>query len=77
VEADKASYAKQGNLAGGIFPVSEENCWGKYGPNPFLNLISTVRDPSQLKEVPAGYVYERWEPFNKLGLNEIINGNTK
>lgn len=73
VEADKAAYAKQGNLEGGIFPVSEENCWGKYGPNPFLNLISTVRDPSQLKEVPAGYVYERWEPFNKLGLNEILN----
>jgi hypothetical protein len=76
IEKDETNYKIHGELRDGMFPKNEESCFGKYGTCPFLPICSTVTDPSKLKEPPVGFIEERWEPFNKLRINEILNKTT-
>lgn len=58
------------------FPKNENSCVGKYGACQFLDICRTTPDPRTLQEVPAGYVVEKWLPFEVLGLNKLIQGDT-
>lgn len=53
------------------FPKNEGSCMGKYGPCPFLNICRTTSNPQDLKGPPEGYIVEKWEPFELLGLDKL------
>lgn len=72
--ADEQAYHSAGELAPGIFPKNEDNCYGKFGQCPFLDICRTVSDPTKLEEVPPGYEVEKWEPFSVLGLDKLVAG---
>lgn len=72
---DEEIYAKHGELTPGNFPRNEDSCFGKYGTCPFLDICRSVSDPSKLAEVPGGFTAERWEPFDVLGLDRLIQQN--
>lgn len=74
---NEEEYKKEGNLQTGAFPRNEDSCFGKYSRCPFLSICATCSDPSQLREPPPGYKHERWEPFDTLGLDRIIQGTTE
>jgi len=74
IQDETKEYEKYGNLEAGTFRRNEDNCYGKYSKCPFLNICSTCSDPTKLGEVPAGYVEERWEPFDVLKLDKLIKG---
>lgn len=61
------------DTARGYFPKNENSCMGKYGPCPFLDICRTTADPWNLKEPPPGYIAEKWEPFETLKLDKLIN----
>ncbi len=69
-------FKETGNLTEKTcFPKNEESCFGKYGKCAFLDICRTVTDPTKLKEVPVGYVLDRWEPFDELGLSSILSND--
>ena len=70
---DEQKYKEAQDLSTGAFPRNEDSCFGKYSRCPFLNICSTCADPTKLDEPPAGYKLERWEPFDTLGLDRLIN----
>jgi hypothetical protein len=72
VKADENAFKREGRLSPGVFPRNEESCFGKYGTCPFLDICRSCTDPSQLQGPPPGYVKDRWEPFSKIKLNELI-----
>lgn len=55
-----------------MFKKNLQSCYGKYGACPFIDICRTCADPSKLPGPPPGFVVERWEPFNVLGLNKIV-----
>lgn len=65
------------DLARSYFPKNENSCYGKFGACPFLDICRTTADPAKLTEPPAGYVLERWEPFDILGLDKLVNKEPK
>lgn len=69
---DESRFAEQGSLAGGVFPKQQDSCVGKYGPCPMLDLCRTQANPEKLAEPPAGYIVERWEPFEVLKLDQLF-----
>ncbi len=75
IRRDIQSYNSEGKLVAGTFPKNEDNCYGKFGVCPFLNICRTTVDPSALTQVPPGYVEELWEPFSVLGLDKIVTGD--
>ena len=78
IEYDRAVLNEQeGRLENRCFRVNEESCYGRYGPCPFLEICRTTDDPSALKSAPNGYVEDRWEPFDILKLNELIQEEKK
>jgi len=54
------------------FPKNEQACIGKFGACSFLNICRTTSNPEELQEPPSGYVMEKWEPFETLGLQKLI-----
>lgn len=54
------------------FPKNTEHCVGKYGTCQFLNICRSNPNPAKIKEPPEGYIEERWEPFDVLGLDKIM-----
>ena len=72
IQKEVKEYQEVGSLEKGTFRRNEDQCYGKYSKCPFLNICSTCSDPTKLKEVPSGYVEERWEPFDTLGLDKLI-----
>ena len=60
----------------GYFPKNENSCMGKYGPCPFLDICRTTSEPQRLTEAPAGYMTEKWEPFELLGLDKLVTKET-
>jgi hypothetical protein len=73
ISFEEDRYANTQQLTPGLFPRNEDSCFGKYGVCPFLDICRSISDPSTLPEVPVGYVEERWEPFDMLGLEKLIN----
>ena len=72
VEKDLNQFKIDGQLRPGVFPKNENSCFGKYGACPFVDICRTTSDPSKLDSVPAGYMVEKWEPFEILGLDKLI-----
>ena len=75
VQADSARFAADGKLSEGTFPKNEGYCYGKFGRCPYLDICRTVADPSQ-EEIPSGYIEEFWSPFDVLGLDKLITGES-
>lgn len=73
IQMDIQEYTEQGSLESGAFQRNEDNCFGKYSKCPFLNICTTCSDPSQLLGPPPGYKVEKWEPFDELGIDRLVN----
>ncbi len=73
VNADSSIVVGAGKLIGGVFPKNEDQCFGKYGNCPFLDICRNCADPTQLDGPPEGYKEEKWEPFETLGLDKLIS----
>lgn len=54
------------------FPRNTDSCSGKYGLCSFINVCRTCHNPAQLKAPPEGFIEEKWEPFDTLGLEAIM-----
>lgn len=54
------------------FPKNENACMGKFGACTFLNICRTTSDPGALAGPPAGYMVDRWTPFDLLGIDQIL-----
>lgn len=76
LELETLEFERIGELPGGLFPKNENSCMGKYGPCTFLDICRTTPDPTKLTEPPAGYIVEKWEPFDILGLSKLLEGGT-
>lgn len=74
IQSDLKEYEKVGDLSTGAFKRNEDSCFEKYGRCPFLNICSTCADPTKLKEVPYGYKVEKWEPFDELRIDRLLEG---
>jgi len=53
------------------FPRNTNQCIGRYGRCSMYDICRTTPDPSQLTEPPAGYLEDRWVPFDVLGLDKL------
>lgn len=75
IQRELTELAEVGSLEKGTFRRNEDSCFGKYGPCPFLNICATTRDPTKLSGPPSGYVKEKWEPFDELGIDRLVKEN--
>jgi hypothetical protein len=73
ISQEEDHFAAEQRLLPGMFKRNDESCFGKYGACPYIDICRSIPDPTQLDEAPAGYVVEKWEPFNVLGLNKMVN----
>jgi len=69
---DTSLVVGAGKLVGGCFPKNEDSCFGKYGTCTFLDICRNCADPTQLDGPPEGYKEEKWEPFEVLKLDKLI-----
>lgn len=67
----------QKDIARDYFPKNENSCMGKFGPCPFLNICRTTSDPKTLGTAPEGYMVEKWEPYDLLHLDRLVNKETQ
>lgn len=54
------------------YPRATNSCAGKYGLCTYINICRSIPNPSQLTEPPAGFIEDRWVPFDVLGLDKIM-----
>jgi hypothetical protein len=54
---------------GGFFPRNSNSCW-HYGLCTYYDICRFIPNPEEIREVPKGFIVEKWEPFNE---NEIKN----
>jgi hypothetical protein len=54
------------------FPKNEDSCFGKYGQCEYLDICRTCPNPAALDGPPPGFKEEKWEPFNLLGLDKLV-----
>jgi hypothetical protein len=74
VQRDEHKFKAAGDrLTPGCFKKNENACFGKFGQCSYLDVCRTTADPSVLTEPPAGFVVEKWEPFETLGLDKLLN----
>jgi len=73
INRDTLLFEEFGDLGRGIFPKNTNSCFGKYGSCTYLDICRTTSMVSRDQEPPFGYVIEKWEPFETLGLDKIIN----
>lgn len=53
------------------FPRHTNECIGKYGKCQFLDVCRGVPNPLKQAEPLGGYIVEKWEPFNILGIEKL------
>lgn len=63
---------RAGVLLSKCFPKNEDNCFGKFGKCPFLDICMTNDDPRKLGGPPGGFEVNVWEPFDLLGLDKLV-----
>ena len=63
-QANNSSYLQ-------CFPKNTDSCNGKYGPCVYRDVCKAVANPENRLEPPEGFIKEKWEPFNVLGLKAI------
>jgi len=73
INRDTILFEQYGHLAPGTFPKNENSCFGKYGVCPYLDVCRTRADVDKGEAPPIGYIVEVWNPFETLGLSEIIH----
>lgn len=73
IQVDEAKFAAAGELAPGVFPKQQGSCQGKYGACPYVNICRATPNPDKLSEAPAGYAEEKWEPFEVLKLQQLLD----
>ncbi len=69
---DTRVFEQHGETIPGNFPKNEGHCYGKFGSCTYLDVCRTTATIHAGDEPPAGYVVEKWEPFETLGLSKII-----
>lgn len=52
------------------WPKNTNSCWDFNAACSYLNLCKSWPDPRE-KELPSGYVVDKWDPFTFLGLEEL------
>lgn len=72
IQVEIKTFHEVGTLRPGMFPKNEDNCFGKYGTCPFLDICRSISDPTSLDGPPAGYQEKKWEPFHVLGLDKLV-----
>lgn len=72
ISAEEENFKAAGKLLPGMFKRNDESCFGKFGPCPFIDICRSIPDPSQLDAPPPGFVEEKWEPFDVLGFNKLL-----
>lgn len=75
ISDEEERFKEEQQLLPGMFKRNDESCFGKYGPCPYIDICRSIPDPSQLDEVPVGFVKEKWEPFDVLGFNKMLDNN--
>lgn len=70
-EKERLAAADADSEIMGAFPKNTESCNGKYGTCGFLPICRGFANPSKIQDAPAGYIVEKWEPFNILGLSKL------
>ena len=68
---------KAGESVQSCFKKNEDSCFGKYGKCQFLDICRTIADPTKLDGPPPGFKEERWEPFDILKLDKLIQQENK
>lgn len=53
------------------FPKNTEQCCDKYGMCSFIDICRGYPNPEQLREPPAGFIFEPWNPFDLLHIADI------
>lgn len=65
------------DLGRNYFPKNESSCMGKFGPCSFLPICQTTPDKEvdvrEAEDPPAGYLMEKWEPFDILHIDKILS----
>lgn len=56
------------------YPRNTGQCSAKFGLCTYINICRSVPNPAQLTEPPAGFVEDRWAPFDLLGVDKIMKG---
>lgn len=77
IERDADKWNAVGSLEttnefGRVFPKNEKECYGKFGACTFVDICRSNPRPDLLDAPPAGFIEERWEPFNILNLQRLI-----
>lgn len=72
--ADEYLWNEKGYLGPGCFPKNENQCQGKHGNCTFIDICRTTANNQFTPDTPppAGYIVEKWSPFETLGLEKII-----
>lgn len=77
INRDTLLFNEYEHLTRGVFPKNTNSCYGKYGACGYLDICRTTSDVRADQEPPFGYMVEKWEPFETLGLEAIIHNPTK
>lgn len=56
------------------YPRNTNECQGKYGACVYQDICKGATNPSKQKDPPIGFKYEKWEPFDTLGLHRLNLG---
>ena len=73
IQRETEEYERVGDLSLGTFRMNDDACYTKYGRSPFLDIYTTIDDPSKLDGPPPGYMVEKWEPFDMLKLDQLVH----
>ncbi len=73
IESEKERLADEApsRVVMGAFPRNTDQCHGKYGLCPYLNICRGFSNPDNLSEPPHGYIYDPWHPFEILKIAEL------
>ncbi len=74
--AEEKRFEETGALTPTLFKKNTESCYGKYGVCPFLDICRGLDDPTKLDGPPGGFHVEKWEPFDVLRMNKILQLET-
>jgi hypothetical protein len=53
------------------FPKNTEQCCGKYGLCGMLDICRGYPNPERVELPPAGYILDRWNPFDLLHISDL------
>lgn len=55
------------------FPKETGACWDYGKPCPYKDVCTFVSNPETLHEPPQGFIVDKWEPFDVLGIAALLN----